>query len=319
MSAEKAMGGRRKSAEGKAEKQRALLYAKYPEARHIEQQISQAAIKAAKAVLNGSDTKEQLSELKSRNLALQKRLAEILHSAGLEDDALEPHYSCGKCKDTGYVDGKMCACMKDLLRSEAYRELNSMTPLALSTFDDFSLGYYSASAEGDKPPARVIMKRTLDFCRNYADTFTTCSDNIIMTGGTGLGKTHLSLAIANEAIKKGFGVIYCSVSTITAKLENEHFGRGTDEATLNLLNGCDLLILDDLGTEFSSQFSSAAIYGIVNTRLLVKKPTIISTNLTTREMVRLYSERFASRIIGSYKRLVFAGKDVRQQKRMERR
>ena len=319
ISAEKIMRERRSQAEAQAERQRTLLYTNYPEAKSIERQISQAAINAAKAVLGGSNVKKQLTELKSHNIELQDRLAEILKSAGLEKDALKPHYSCAVCGDTGYVDGRMCSCMKDLLRTEAYRKLNAMTPLSLSKFSDFSLGYYSDSPNIDKPPDRVIMKQTFNFCMNYADTFTTYSDNLIMTGGTGLGKTHLSLAIANKVIQKGFGVIYCSVSTIMSKLENEHFGKSNEKDTLNLLNNCDLLILDDLGTEFTSQFSQATIYSIINTRLLVKKPTIISTNLTTREMIKLYSERFASRIIGSYKRLIFVGKDVRQQKRMEKR
>lgn len=319
ISAERVMRERRRSAEENAEKQRALLYADYPEAKKLERQISQSAVSAAKAVLSGHDVKRQLTKLKSNNIELQEKLAGILKSAGFEADALKPHYMCKVCGDTGYVDGRMCSCMKGLLRVEAYKKLNSMTPLSLSKFSDFSLAYYSASPNGEKPSNRIIMKQTLNFCRNYADTFTTYSDNLIMTGGTGLGKTHLSLSIANEVIQKGFGVIYCSVSTIMSKLENEHFGKNNEEDTLKLLNGCDLLILDDLGTEFTSQFSSAAIYGIINTRLLVKKPTIISTNLTTREMVKLYSERFASRIIGSYKRLIFVGKDIRQQKRMEKR
>jgi DNA replication protein DnaC len=140
-----------------------------------------------------------------------------------------------------------------------------------------------------------------------------------MTGGTGLGKTHLSLAIANEAIQKSFGVVYSSVGSLVTKLENEHFGRESGTGVMNSLQDCDLLILDDLGTEFKSSFSSSAIYSLVNTRLLLEKPTIISTNLSTKEMVDYYSERFASRIIGSYRRIVFVGRDVRQQKRSKSR
>lgn len=317
-SAERIMLDRRRQAEEKADRRKAALYKSCPRARDIERELASTAVSAAKAVLGGENAKEQLLRLKTRNLKLQDELAEILKSAGYGSDALKPHYNCRLCGDTGYIDGKMCGCMKDLLREQAYSRLNAMTPLSLSTFSDFSLAYYSDASSDGKMSEREIMRQTLNFCVNYANYFTTRSDNLIMTGGTGLGKTHLSLAIANEAVQKGFGVVYSSVSTLVTKLENEHFGRNENESTSNLLQNCDLLILDDLGTEFKSSFSSAAIYGIANTRLLTQKPTIISTNLSTREMVEFYSERFASRIIGSYKRLVFVGKDVRQQKRMKR-
>ncbi len=136
-----------------------------------------------------------------------------------------------------------------------------------------------------------------------------------MQGGTGLGKTHLSLSIANEAIERGFGVIYGSTQNLASSLEKERFRRDSDDETNQMLLSCDLLILDDLGTEFSTSFIDAAIYNIVNTRLMSKRPTIISTNLSLREMETRYTERFVSRIIGSYIRLFFYGSDVRQQRR----
>lgn len=137
------------------------------------------------------------------------------------------------------------------------------------------------------------MTRVLDVCMTYAQNFSLHSSNLILMGGTGLGKTHLSLAIANTAIAKGFGVVYSSVNNIVAKLEREHFGREEENDTSSLLLDCDLLILDDLGTEFRTAFSVAEIYNIVNTRQMAQRPTIISTNLTMKEIEERYTERFA--------------------------
>lgn len=312
-SAEKILRQRRRTAEEESEKRRALLFKNCPRAQQIDHRLVSTAVTAAKAVLGGKSAAEQLKKLKAENLSLQAEFSSLLAKNGI--DSLEPRYSCLLCKDTGYVDGKMCNCMKDLLRTESYRRLNSLTPLSLSTFGSFSLDYYSQEARDGRPCDRDIMRNTFRYCVSYAQNFSMRSANLILTGGTGLGKTHLSLAIASEVIQKGFGVVYCSVGSLVTKLENEHFGRDAGSAAADSLQDCDLLILDDLGTEFKSSFTSSAIYNIINMRLMLQKPTIISTNLTTKEMVDYYSERFASRIIGSYRRIVFVGRDIRQQKR----
>ena len=296
------------------------FYLLYPRAREIERELSSTAVKAAKAVLSGADAAGQLAVLRDRNLELQTEYRGMLKEAGLPEDYLEPHYGCEKCEDTGYIDGKMCSCLKALLKKEAYRRLNAMTPLSLCTFDTFSLRYYPEEAERDGGiPPKAQMQRVLKYCQDYAKGFSLSSPSLIMQGGTGLGKTHLSLAIANEAIQKGFGVIYGSTQNLATSLERERFGREPVEGDTNqLLLSCDLLILDDLGTEFSTSFVDAAIYNVINTRLMVQKPTIISTNLSYMELQKRYSERLTSRIIGSYTRLLFCGKDVRQQKRLQK-
>lgn len=312
--AEKILRQRRRCAEETSEKRRAEFYRICPRAQQISRRMAATSVRAAKAVLGGKDTAEQLQKMKEENLSLQKELSELLTAHGIK--TLEPEYACPKCRDTGYIDGRMCGCMKELLQSESYRELNAMTPLALSTFSSFSLGYYSDEPRDGRPSDREIMGNTLRYCVSYAQKFRLDSPSLILTGGTGLGKTHLSLAIANEAIQKGFGVVYTSVGNLISKLEDEHFGRDSGTGTMTSLQDCDLLILDDLGTEFRSSFSSSAVYSIVSTRLMLKKPTIISTNLSTKEMVDYYSERFASRIIGGFRRICFVGRDIRQQKRM---
>ena len=259
-----------------------------------------------------------MNRLKEHNQALQRELDGLLQEAGLPKDYLEPRYACPRCSDTGYVDGRMCDCLKKRLRAEAYRSLNTLTPLSLSTFETFSLDYYSEQADASGRSERGAMARVLDICMTYAQNFSLRSSNLILMGGTGLGKTHLSLAIANAAIEKGFGVVYGSVNNIVSKLEREHFGREEETDTGSLLLDCDLLILDDLGTEFRTAFAVAEIYNIVNTRQMAQRPTIISTNLTMKEIEERYTERFASRILGGYVRLPFCGRDVRLQKRMRR-
>lgn len=312
--AEWELAERRKKAEEEAAERKEAFYRRCPKAQRIETLLSSTALAAARAVLGGGSAKEQLGRLKMNNQALQDELISLLQAEGYTKDYLEPKYSCKFCGDTGYIDGKMCDCMKNLLRAESYRRLNALTPLSLSTFESFSLDYYPGNVEeeGSKSP-RSIMEGVLSNCRKYAANFSLSSPSLIMQGGTGLGKTHMSLAIANTVIQKGFGVIYCSVNNIITKLEREHFGRDDGDTGKSLLE-CDLLILDDLGTEFRSAFSSAEIYNIVNTRLMTQKPTIISTNLSIQELQERYTERFASRIMGDYVRVTFCGRDNRLQK-----
>ena len=312
--ADRILAERRKTAEEEAEERKRAFHQRHPEAQQMEALLSSTAIAAARAVLGGGSAKEQLIHLKKNNQALQNKLNELLKTEGHAQDYLEPHYSCKLCGDTGYIDGRMCSCMKNLLRAESYRQLNALTPLSLSTFESFSLNYYTSKTESDsgKSP-RALMEEVYSNCQKYAAGFSLSSPSLIMQGGTGLGKTHMSLAIANTVIQKGFGVVYGSVNNIIAKLEREHFGRDDGDTGHSLLE-CDLLILDDLGTEFRTAFSSAEIYNIVNTRLMTQKPTIISTNLSMQELQERYTERFASRIMGNYARVVFCGRDNRLQK-----
>ncbi len=307
------------AAEQDARRRKEEFYTACPRAAEIERLLSHTAVQAAKAVMgSANNSREILTNLKESNLALQKERRDLLACAGLPEDYLKPHYHCAKCEDTGYVDGRVCSCLQELLRKEAYRRLNDSTPLSLCTFDSFSLSYYSdVSDTPDRPSPRTQIGKILAYCRRYAANFSMESPSLLLQGGTGLGKTHLSLSIANEVIEKGFGVVYGSTQNLAAGMEKERFRRDSDDETNQMLLSCDLLILDDLGTEFSTSFVDAAIYNIVNTRLMAKRPTIISTNLSLREMETRYTERFVSRMIGSYVRLYFYGSDVRQQKRMQ--
>ena len=315
--AEKVMELRRIDSEQQLDIRRRKLFSRCPRAAEIENLIARTSIAAAKAVFGGANIKEELAKLKDKNLALQKELSGILKSYGFPENHLEQWYKCDKCRDTGYVDGKMCGCMKKLLREMAYDELNRMTPLALSDFDSFSLDYYSKEIpENAKCSPYTKMTDVLGFCKKYAKLFDESSKSLLFQGSPGLGKTHLSLAIAKEVINKGYGVVYVSAPAIISKIENEHFdARISDKTTEQIVTECDLLIIDDLGTEFVTRFSVSTVYNIINTRMIASKPTIISTNLKLTELQNHYNSRIISRIIGMLDRVEFVGTDIRQIKR----
>ncbi len=315
------MSERRVKAEAKAQQNTEEIYAKYPEIESIGRQLSSCSISAAKAVLRGGDVKEQLSLLADRSMELQAKQKEILSSGGFPEDYMEPHYSCGSCKDTGSVekDGKTvyCDCFLNLLKECACEEINKLSPLKLSTFDTFDLDYYPKEATIDTPSAYLRMSRILTYCKEYAKNFNGCGKSILMRGATGLGKTHLSLAIANELLEKGYYVVYVSAPSILSRLENSHFDYNNTEEDylIQTLCDCDLLIIDDLGTEFTSQYTKTVIYNIFNNRLLKNKPVIINTNMTIRELEATYSQRFVSRVMGECDKLDFLGNDIRAKKK----
>lgn len=301
------------------EKRKKLFFARFPEASEIEKKLALTAIDSAKAVLGGSSAKKELESLRKRSVSLRNRLSEILNSVNLPEDYLEVKHNCEKCQDEGFVDGVMCSCMRDMMKKESYAKLNSMSPLELSSFETFSLDYYPENSEPGHKSPRERMGIIFDFCKKYSDNFSSKSPSLIMMGNTGLGKTHLSLAIASEAINKGYGVIYVSAPNMVNKLEKEKFqnyGRDSEESEKHFID-CDLLIIDDLGTEYSGAFSNCAIYNIVNSRIMMSKPTIVSTNLTMKELEKNYSPRMVSRIIGNNIRLEFLGFDIRQKRLRE--
>lgn len=305
---------RRQTAEQELISRKNSLFKKNSYIEKIDNNLNRTGAKLAKAVLNGSDVKEQVKLIKEATLKNQKELTRILSSMGLPVDYLNIQYTCPICKDTGFDDGKICVCLKKLMRDLAFEELNKLSPLAVSNFEDFDLSYYSdILSDKQRVSPRKRMTDIYKYCRNYATTFSLNSKNILMQGNTGLGKTHLSLAIAGKVIDSGFGVIYTSTPNLLSKIEKEHFSYNKSTSnTVDYIIDCDLLILDDLGTEFATNFTTTTIYNILNSRLLLSKPTIISTNLSIKDMEKMYGERFVSRVIGNNDRLLFLGKDLRQ-------
>lgn len=307
---------RRLNAEKAAERRKEEVYERFPRVKELEKQISMGGIKTARAVLAGGDVKKAVSKLRDQDLAMQAEVKRILTDNGYPANYFEPKYFCKKCEDKGYYDinGKTvrCSCMKSALVTCACAELNRYAPLSLSTFESFDLEYYDKSINPKvKTSPYEHMSKVFRLCQNYADNFSKNSESILMSGETGLGKTHLSLAIANEVIKKGYGVVYASAPPIISKLEKEYFSSDKDDSLFSMLADCDLLIIDDLGTEFYSQFAVSQFYNLFNSRMLSNKPIIINTNLTITELKEKYTDRFVSRICGNACQLDFLGRDIR--------
>lgn len=302
---------RREHAQAVAALHKKQFAEKCPAVLDIETEMAKTGMEAVKAVGAGENALEIVQKLAKYNLELQKKRRELLSENGFPENFLLPDYTCSLCDDTGVKDGEACTCYKNLLKSLAYKELAEATPLKLCDFDSFSLSNYSDKADENGVVAREEMRDILSRCKAYADEFTPTSESLFFYGRTGLGKTHLSLAIAQTVIKKGYGVVYGTAQNLLTKLEKERFGQIENADTEALLLDCDLLILDDLGTEYTTNYVVSAIYNLVNTRALSGKPTIINTNLPIRKLEEKYTDRVVSRILGNYTVMHFQGRDLR--------
>lgn len=291
----------------KAQNRKLELYGKFPKIAEFDREIAAVFQNAMKTMLGGE--KVDFAHAEEKSLSLQKQKSDYLQENNIDISVINPEYNCKKCSDTGYVNGRLCECVKKKAIQLNYDELNKDVKLEDYTFRKFSLDYYSESAKNGVIP-RDIMTKICGFCVKYAAEFEINSESLLFFGQTGLGKTHLSLAIANEVIKKGYNVVYGPISKIIGNIEREHFS-GEERTTLQNVLNCDLLIFDDLGTEFTTQFVASSIFDIVNSRILNKKSTIINTNLDFEELKQKYSDRIVSRISGNYRMLQFFGEDIR--------
>jgi DNA replication protein DnaC len=311
------LDGSRADAEENAARRREEARNLIPELAQLERRMAAAAAEVSKLILHDPESAPaRLEKLRTDSLALQQQREVFLREKGLPADYLAVRYSCGTCKDTGYVGREMCSCMRDLLRKAAYARLGSASQAKSCTFGAFSLGFYpdDPTENGGKSP-RELMTQVLAYCRRYAETFSPASESILMLGHTGLGKTHLSLAIATAATEAGYGVVYTPVQKLMDKLESEKFARSAAKEqytdSIDDVIGCDLLVLDDLGTEFHTQFTTSALYNIINSRMVEGRPTILNTNLELPQIEEKYSQRMISRLICGFQVLKFYGKDIR--------
>lgn len=307
-SAMKELSRRRENAILENERRHREIREKIPGSRPLLQQLSQTGRSIVQAVSSGpEECQRRIRQIMAGNLSAQQSLADLLRESGYPEDYLDLHYTCPLCEDTGYRQGHKCDCLRDLVvryNTAAYGEQLPSVPM---TFQNFSLRYY------DEGQTRRTMEAILDFCRSYADSFTARSPSVLMIGETGLGKTHLSLAIANAVMERGESVVYTSAPDLFRKLQNEYYGRGEPGIdTMQALMDARLTIIDDLGAEMENQFNVSALYNLINTRLNGGEPVIISTNLMPKELERRYTNRIASRLMTMYKCLRFAGRDVRQ-------
>lgn len=307
--AEQELAQRRSRALAEREEHHRIAVETAPEILEAEEKMSRAGLATIKAIgMGAADAKEYIQKLSEINLEAQAQRRLLLKSNGFPEDWLDVHYTCKKCEDKGFVGGIMCGCFKELLKSIEYEKLCSKLPVGNCRFDNFRLDFYPDGA-GTSPKKR--MESVLNYCKEYAADFSRHSPSLLFYGKTGLGKTHLSLAIAGKAVEEGYGVIYSSAQNLFNKLEKDKFGKA-DTNTEETILDCDLLIIDDLGAEFTTQFTVSALYNIVNSRELEGKPTIISTNLMPEQLTKAYGERIASRILSNYVMLYFDGSDIRQ-------
>ena len=285
------------------------VYSHIPEISRIDQRLRTQMVELVGLTISkSSDLAEALAALENESLELQARKAELLTMHGYASDYLDDIYSCPKCRDTGFADGKMCSCLKELYNKELTQQLSTLLKNSSESFENFDLSLYGQ--------AREAMEVVYATCREYALNFSERSMNLLFQGGTGLGKTFLSACIARVVAGNGHSVCYDSAASALEAFELKKFARDaeTSEAAASKVGqmlDCDLMILDDLGTEMLTQISISALYTLINTRLVNGKKTIISTNLTDAELSKRYTAQICSRIDGEFVKLPFFGQDIR--------
>ncbi len=298
------------------------VFAVAPKIQEIEESLDRFGIRMLNLIASGEcDSDKATSSIIAENKAFVKERDRLLCEAGFARDYLDVPPYCAKCEDNGFVEGKLCSCLQSEITQIALREANLSEALAGHTFENFKLSYYSdeyVDEYGCSP--RENMKAILSDCKAFVENFDKTDENLLFCGSCGLGKTFLSSAIANELITRGKDVLYISSNALFPILEDMHFGRAVDESAqyiVKKINDCELLILDDLGSEFVTQFTCAELFRIINTRLNAGKKMIISTNLNRNMIQNTYSERIASRITGGFSMLEFLGEDIRRIKKLE--
>ena len=287
----------------------AAAYNAEPRLTEIDRSLSAIGASLAIAALSGGD----VTDLKKQSEALSREKRVLLDKFGVQDI----RYDCPLCSDTGYVGGKICDCVKHLVSAFIAEEMSEEMPLGTSRFDNFDLKYYPDKDTKEGNPRRR-MTAILKVCREYALKFDPkTSVNLLFMGSAGLGKTHLTLALAGEVIERGFIPVYGAAENLFSQIEKEKF-TGENRGAYDAMIKSDLLVIDDLGAEMATSFSKSALYNLVNTRLLANRPMIINTNLTMKEIETRYTPRISSRLIGSFDAYKFIGPDIRQQKAVEK-
>lgn len=305
------------------EQLRRSLFAQCPELSDVDRQLRGTILDIITSSLRkGSDPGPALQVIRDKNMDLQLRQAQLLQELGYPPDALDETPACKKCGDSGWVGAKMCACLQALCAEEQVKELSKLLDLGEQSFDTFSLDWYSPLPwPGESVSPRENMEFIHDFCGNYAAKFGKfLFPNLFLTGDPGLGKTFLSACIARKVAENGFSVVYDTAVNLFARFEEQKFSRNVQDGqeardeTRRYLN-CDLLILDDLGSELTTPFVQSALYTLVNTRLTQNRATVISSNLSMDGVRSRYNGQTASRLEGEYRVLRFYGEDIRLQRK----
>ena len=318
--AKRILADKRKDFEEHQANKASKAYSANPQIRTLDLELRLTMTKLI-GVAFGSSCDSDVDDVRSKNEQLQERLKSELVKAGFSENYLDNAYMCESCGDTGFTDNSMCACLKDLYKAEQKASLSNLFKLGSETFENFDLSYYSEtpSAETGKSP-HESMKIVFQSCVEYTRSFGKNSLNLLFIGSPGLGKTYLSACIARVVAEKGYSVVYDMAAAIFSKYEDVKFSRTDDledkRDEIKRYLECELLIIDDLGTELTTAFTIAALYEVINTRLITGKKTIVSSNLTLDEMHRRYSEQIMSRLEWEYQVFKFYGEDIRKKKNM---
>ncbi len=312
----------RRARSDRAARLRADAYRGEPRLAELDRQLQGTMSQLVAAALRrGEDSSQTIREIRVRNLDLQRERATLLEGLGLPEDALEEKPACPLCGDSGWRGARMCQCLQKLCAEEQIKELSKLLDLGEQSFDAFRLDCYSQTPwPGKGASPRSNMELVYEVCLNFAHKFgKSMYKNLFLSGPPGLGKTFLSACIARAVSESGHSVVYDTAGGIFSQFEARKFQRDSQDGeeardeTRRYLN-CDLLILDDLGSELTTQFTQSALYELVNTRLVGDKHTVISSNLSMEEVSRRYAPQTASRLRGEYSFLEFFGDDIRQLK-----
>ena len=309
----------RRAAEFTARRDR--LYQAEPRLKEIEQQLRGTMSRLISSALRrGTDPLPAVRVLRDENLGLQQERAQLLRGMGYPADYLEEKPACPLCGDTGYHDGQVCRCLREYYKRAQLTELSRLLDMGSQSFETFSFDWYSEERGERKRSPRENMERVFDICQDYARHFSPAADNLLLTGQPGLGKTFLSASIARVVSERGFSVVYDTAEHIFSQMEEEKFRPDESPAACEdaeRYRTCDLLIVDDLGTEMVTSFVQSALYQLVNGRLLAGKKTVINTNLAPQQLVERDSAQVQSLLEGEYRVLPFFGEDIRKLRRRQ--
>lgn len=306
----------RSEEEAEFKKRKNEIAERIPEVIEIEQKIVKICISLSMSFLKNFDEKSELklNELKNKITELRAQKAELLVQNGYSMDYLEQHFRCSKCKDTGYIGSKRCSCYKQKLIQLYYSSSDLMELLKTNNFDYFNFNYYSSKKDGNEPDSpRKNMEKIVNGIQNYIQNFSSSNDNYLFFGSSGTGKTFLSHCIAKELLDKGYLIIYKTAEDLIQNLKQVRFNG--DEELEDLITNCDLLIVDDLGTEQISEFSRMELFNLLNKKLLKHKKMIFSTNFNLEDLFKIYTERITSRLMGDFIQCKFYGEDIRIKKK----
>lgn len=297
------------------------VYERLPEFKALDESISMLSVQYGRRLLNGEDN--AVASLKEELSILRSSKEELLKSAGFPANYLEPVYECADCRDTGYIDGhKKCHCFKKAVSKLLYTQSNLADILTLENFDTFSADYYSDNFVDPKTgrTAHEVIQDAYRTCREFVRTFHQEHQNLFFYGDVGVGKTFLSNCVARDLIEAGFSVLYFSAPALFNTLAHHTFDKNDIDAQnmYEFIYDCDLLIIDDLGTEYTNSFVSSQFFSCINERLLSRRSTVISTNLSLDSLANLYTERAFSRITSNYIMLKLIGDDIRIKKKLQK-